>query len=359
MTDAATPAQGEPKTTAVRDGHTIDTARLETWLVEHAAGVTPPIELRQFAAGQSNPTYLIKAANGQFVMRKKPPGDLLPSAHMIEREHRIMEALGPTGVPVPAMRVFCDDPEVIGTPFFIMNHVAGRVFQDPALPGMIPAERRATFRDIAHTLARLHSVDWMAAGLGDFGKHSGYVERQVRLWTRQYDAAKTDPIADMDALIEWLPSNQPEDDHTTIAHGDYRPGNLILHPSEPRVVAVLDWELSTLGHPLCDLAYNCLPYYMPEEAGALSGLGGHDLKALGIPEEDEFIADYCAASGRNRPANWNFFVAFSFFRLASISQGVYARAINGNASAPDAMDYGARARRLAQLGWIEAQKGPI
>ena len=341
--------------TEVRAAHVIDVARLENWFRVNECGVEPPIRLGQFSAGQSNPTYLIEAANGRFVMRKKPPGDLLPSAHLIEREHRIMASLAGTGVPVPSMLALCEDDSVIGTPFFVMEHVDGRVFSDPALPGMSPAERTATFRDVAQTLARLHRVDIHTAGLSDFGKPSGYVQRQVKLWTRQYEAAKTDEIADMDALIAWLAANMPADDITTIAHGDYRMGNLILHPEEPRVVAVLDWELSTLGHPLCDLAYSALAWHMPVEAAALPGLAGLDLAALGVPEETAYIDDYCAAAGRERPSDWSFFVAFSFFRLASIAQGVYARALQGNASAPDAMDYGERAKQLAQLG--RAQTG--
>lgn len=336
--------------TEVRAAHVIDVAKLEGWFREHDCGVEPPIRLGQFSAGQSNPTYLIEAANGRFVMRKKPPGDLLPSAHLIEREHRIMAALSDSDVPVPKMLVLCEDADVIGTPFFVMEHVEGRVFSDPALPGMTPPERTATFKSVAETLARLHSVNIQSAGLCDFGKPSGYVERQAKLWTRQYEAAKTEEIADMDALIDWLAANMPTDDITTIAHGDYRLGNLILHPEEPRVAAVLDWELSTLGHPLCDLAYSALAWHMPVDAAALPGLKGHDLASLGIPDEATYIGEYCAVAGREPPSDWDFFVAFSFFRLASIAQGVYARALQGNASAPDAMDYGKRAKQLAQLG---------
>lgn len=342
---------GTPRTTPVRAAHVFDEARLAAHLAKHLDGVSRPLTIRQFEAGQSNPTFLVEAGGERLVLRKKPPGELLPSAHLIEREYRVMAALAGSAVPVPVMRLLCEDASVIGTPFYVMDYVPGRVYQDPSLPGLTTSERSAVYRSMVETLARLHDVDWRGADLADFGKHADYVARQVRLWTRQYDAAKTGDIPEMDRLMAWLPDNIPDNDEVTIAHGDYRLGNLILHPSEPRIVAILDWELSTLGHPLSDLAYNCLAYYQPGDSDVLPGLAGSDLRALGIPVEAEYVAAYCDSRGRGPIANWPFYVAFAFFRITAIVQGVYARALQGNASAPNAITYGDRAVELAKLGW--------
>lgn len=350
--------RGTAETTPVREAHRFDEARLATYLRKRISALEAPYTIRQFKAGQSNPTFLLESDEACFVLRKKPPGELLPSAHLIEREFRVMSALQETGVPVPRMHLLCEDTAIIGTPFYVMDHVPGRVYQDPSLPGLSPQERGEIYRSMVDTLARLHGVDWQAAGLGDFGKHAAYIARQIRLWTRQYEAAKTADIPEMDRLMAWLPEHIPDEDETTIAHGDYRLGNLILHPREPRVVAILDWELSTLGHPLSDLAYNCLAYHQPGDGEILPGLAGADLDGLGIPRESDYLAAYCAALGRGPIAHWPFYVAFAFFRITAIAQGVYARALQGNASAPDAMAYGKRAVELAKLGWRQVSDGP-
>ena len=341
-------------TTPVRAAHRIDQAGLERYLERHVPEATPIRAISQFAAGQSNPTYLIEGPERCFVLRKKPPGTLLPSAHLIEREYRILAALAETDVPVPQVHHLCEDPAIVGTAFYVMDYVEGSVDQDPAWPTLSPEHRLAACGSMADVLARLHSVDWRARGLGDFGKEGNYIARQIRRWTGQYEASRTDEIPAMDRLIAWLPDRIPDDDETTVVHGDYRPGNLIVHPEEPRVAAVLDWELSTLGHPLSDLAHNCLAFSIPRGTTALPGLGGADLDALGLPTEDAYRDAYCERAGRGPIADWRFYMAFGFFRMAAICQGVYARGLKGNASAPNAHEYGDRARALAELGWEKA-----
>ena len=346
---------------AVTATHRFDEGRLAAYLCaaglrEFAGGLTA----LQYQGGQSNPTYRLEADGRYFVLRKKPPGDLLPSAHLIEREYRVMKALAGTDVPVPGMIHLCEDPGVIGQAFFVMEHVEGRVPSAPGLPEVdSPDERAAIYDAMNEALARLHAVDWVAVGLGDYGKPSSYVARQVSLWTRQYEAARTDPIPAMEALVEWLPAHVPDSDaaeeETTIAHGDYRLDNMILHPTEPRVLAIVDWELSTLGHPLADLAYNCMTYHLPE--GPLwKGLGEIDCEALGIPSEEDYVAAYCRRTGRDGVPDWEFFMAFGLFRLASICQGVYARALQGNASSRNALEVGAKAPMLAEAGWSFARR---
>ncbi len=347
----------DTNTTDIREAHRFDTARLNAYLA-HALPPAGPIRaIEQFKAGQSNPTFLITSDGGRFVLRKKPPGDLLPSAHLVEREYRVQAALAETGVPVPRMRLLCEDASVIGTTFYVMDHVEGRVPHDPALPDMAEADRRAVYRSMAATMAALHTVDWHAVGLAEFGKPGAYVARQIKRWTGQYRASETDPIPAMEELIAWLPSRIPANDETTIVHGDFRPGNLILHPREPRVIAVLDWELSTLGHPLSDLAYNCLPYHLDSGSSVLPGLSGPKGRPAGIPTEEDYLAIYCERAGRPPLADWAFFLAFAFFRMAAISQGVYHRGLMGNASAPNALDFGDRARALAKAGWERASAG--
>jgi aminoglycoside phosphotransferase (APT) family kinase protein len=334
-------------TTEVRVAHRFDEAGLRAYLAARLGGIGATIKVRQFAAGQSNPTFLVESGARRFVLRKKPPGPLLPSAHLIEREHRILAALKGSAVPVPEVLLLCEDASVIGTPFYVMAYVEGRVVQDPALPGFTPAERAAVYDSMNATLAALHAIDWQALGLGDFGKPAGYIARQVALWTRQYESARREAISAMDDLIRRLPTLIPSGEETAIAHGDFRMGNLILHPSEPRIVAVLDWELSTLGHPLSDLAYNCLAYHLEAGSAILPGLVGLDLDALGIPREADYLARYAARRGRAPIERWPFYVAFALFRLASIAQGVYDRALKGNASSENAMAYGAAVPRLA------------
>ncbi len=343
--------------TEIRPGHGFDVGRLASYLSAHIDGLTADLTVRQFRGGQSNPTFLIENGTRRYVLRKKPSGQLLPSAHMIEREYRVMHALRDSNVPVIPTRLLCEDSTVIGTSFYVMDFADGRIFRDPSLPGIEPAERRAIYMEMVDVMARLHAVDWRAIGLENFGKPAGYLPRQVSLWTRQYEAAKTHAIPGMDELIAWLPANIPAGETTTIAHGDFRLENLMYHPSEPRVLGVLDWELATLGHPLADVAYNCMIWHLDPATPNLGGLAGRDLDTLGIPSEAEYIASYAASAGRGPIANYSFFLAFAFFRFASIAQGVYSRALAGNASAPNALQVGLLAAPLAELGWKAAQQG--
>src|SRR5688572_7033822 len=313
------------QTTPVRPGHEINGERLDRYLAGHLDGYRGPLEIRQFEGGQSNPTFLLHTSACDYVLRKKPPGQLLPSAHQVEREYRVMTALRETGLPVPHTYLLCTDDSIIGTPFYVMACVDGRVFRQPHLPGVSPEDRTAMYEEMADVLARLHSVDVAAVGLGDYGKPGNYYARQIARWGQQYVAAKTGEIAAMDRLMAWLPEHIPPGDETTIAHGDYRVENLIFHPTEPRVVAVVDWELSTLGHPLADLAYNCLTFHLPADALGRGDAADDDRR--GIPSESDYIAAYCRRTGRDGVPNWIFYLAFSMFRLASILQGVYARGL--------------------------------
>jgi aminoglycoside phosphotransferase (APT) family kinase protein len=340
----------------VRDNHRFDEARLEHYLREHMPNFRGPLVVRQFVGGQSNPTFLLETSDARFVMRKKPPGTLLPSAHQVEREYRIIKALAATDVPVPRVHLLCEDVGVIGTAFFVMDFVEGRIMRDPMMPDSSPHERAACYDSMNDVLARLHKVDFRAVGLGDYGRPQAYVARQLARWSKQYEASKIDEIPEMDRLIEWLGRNIPADDETTIAHGDYRMENLIFHPSQPRVVAVLDWELSTLGHPLSDLAWASRAYHCPPGIDGVLSFQGMDLQALGIPSEHEFMAAYCRRVGRASVPDLTFFVAFSFFRGAAIAQGIAMRAKLGNASGPDAALRGAKARETAELGWAVAQR---
>ena len=330
--------------------HRFDEAPLWQYLQQHLDDFELPAQLRQFQGGQSNPTYLIQTPSKKFVLRKKPPGKLLPSAHLIEREYRILRALPDTEVPVPRARVLCEDPSIIGTPFYVMDHVEGRVITGVHLPNLTPSERRAIYTDYARVGAKLHAVDYKACGLSDFGKPEGYVARQLDRWTKQYLASKTEENADMNELIAWLGAHVPANDETAIVHGDYRIGNTILHPTEPRIIAVLDWELATLGHPLSDLAYACMYYRIPPAEQGSGGLDGLDLAALGIPDEQEFLNLYCKFSGRDHIADWPFFLSFAYFRMAAITQGVYARALQGNAADQRAIKYGEHAKGFAAAG---------
>jgi len=329
----------------VREAHRFDRGALEHYMAQHVEGFAGPLVVRQFEGGQSNPTYHLAAGGREYVLRRKPPGKLLPSAHLVEREYRIITALGRTDVPVPRAYALCEDASVIGTAFYVMDFVPGRVMRDPRLPELKPSERRAVYTDMVDVLSRLHRVDWRALGLEDFGRPGNYFARQIHRWTEQYRASETETIPAMERLIAWLPEHIPGEDQTTIAHGDYRPANLIIDPAEPRVVAVLDWELSTLGHPLADLAYNCMPYRLP--AALFEGLAGTDLPALGIPSEEEYVAAYCRRAGRSRIGDWDFCLAFAMFRLAAILQGIMGRVLAGTAAAADARARGAMARPLA------------
>jgi aminoglycoside phosphotransferase (APT) family kinase protein len=286
--------------------------------------------------------------HGHFVLRKKPPGRLLHSAHQVDREYRVISALAGSGVPVPATRALCTDDSVIGQMFYVMDAVEGRVLTDATLPGMTPRERAAIFDSMNAVLARLHGVDYAAAGLSDYGKQGQYVARQLARWTRQYQETRTEEIAAMDRLAPWLLANIPDEDPTSIVHGDYRLGNLIVHPVEPRIVAVLDWELSTLGHPLCDFAYNCIGYHFDTPPHGFSGV---DFATSGIPAEAAYVASYCARTGRSGIVHWTYYLAFSLFRLAAIAQGVYKRHLDGTAASPDAVKSRDAARQRAELAW--------
>jgi aminoglycoside phosphotransferase (APT) family kinase protein len=289
------------------------------------------------------------------VLRKKPPGTLLPSAHAVEREYRVITALGETGVPVPRTFCLCEDPSVIGTPFYVMEYVAGRVLRDPTLPGMSRSERAAIYHTMNDVLARLHGIEPAALGLEDFGRPGNYFARQIARWTKQYEMSRTEEIPSMAMLVAWLPAHIPPGEETRLVHGDYRLENMIFHPQEPRILAVLDWELSTLGDPLADLAYNCILYHT--QGATTGGLVGVDFEAAGIPREADYLADYCRRTGRPKIEAWNFYLAFSLFRLAAIAQGILGRALQGNASSENARQAGGQTRFLADAAWQRVQEG--
>jgi len=341
-------------TTEIRPAHRIDQAALRRYLDGRLVGVAERFDLRQFAGGQSNPTYLLTTGAGRYVLRKKPPGTLLPKAHAVEREYRVMAALADTAVPVPAMRLLCEDADIIGTAFYVMDYVEARVETDPALPSLSGDERKPLYRSVIGTLAALHTVDPAAVGLGDYGRPSGYVERQFKAWSKAYRATETETVAEMDALIDWIPRNLPMADETAIVHGDFRMGNLMLAPDAPRVAAVLDWELSTLGHPLSDLGYFCTPFHLPNGIKGVRGLRGLDWAARELPDRDWVVEIYCGLTGRDGVPEMDFYVAFNLFRLAAILQGVYARALAGNAANDDAAEVGGRAGLMARTGWAIA-----
>jgi len=335
--------------TSVREAHRFDEAALARYLSEHVEGFEGPMKVEQFEGGQSNPTFRLEAGGRHYVVRKQPPGELLPSAHQVDREYRVMKALQDTDVPVPRMYALCEDTDVIGTKFYVMEWVDGRVFTETRLPELEPRERRAIYLDLARVLAKLHNVDPESVGLGDFGKPGNYYERQIGRWSKQYLASKTEEIEAMDKLMDWLPKNIPEQPKTVIVHGDYRLGNTLIHPTEPRIVAVLDWELSTLGDGLADLGYICQDYH--GESYEDMGLAGADLEALGIPGEQEMVDEYCRHAGIERIDNWPFYLIYNMFRSAAIIQGVYKRGVDGNASSEKALEFKEAARMRAQRAW--------
>ena len=348
-------AQGiNPGATLVAPVHPIDEAALAAYLRAHVAAFSGSIGVEQFQGGQSNPTYRVTAGRRRFVLRRKPPGKLLPSAHAIDREYRVMAALADTDVPVAKMIALCDDDAVIGTAFYLMEYVEGRVLWDPTLPGLTPAARAAHYAELNRVQAALHKVDYRAAGLGDFGKPGHYIERQIARWSKQYEAGGAERIPSMDALIGWLPQHVPPGDETSIVHGDFRLDNVIFHPTEPRVLAVLDWELATLGHPLSDFAYQVMAWRLAP--GQFRGLKGADFAALGIPTEAEYVAAYCRRTGRASIPNWEFYLIFNMFRIAAILHGVLARALQGNAASRNAFEQGGRARLVADVAWDMAQR---
>lgn len=328
---------------------TPDGAALADWLVAGIPGFRGPFELRKFSGGQSNPTYLLEARSGRYVLRRQPPGTLLQSAHAVDREYRVLQALHGGAVPVAEPLALCRDTSIIGGMFYLMQHVEGRIFWDPALPELEAPARRPIFEEIMRVLAAIHDVDLDAAGLGDFGHPGNYFERQTARWTRQYRAAETARLDAMEYLIDWLPAHLPPDDgRVSLIHGDYRLDNLIFDPVAPAVRAVLDWELSTLGHPLADLAYFCVCLRLPR-TGRVKGLAGLPLGELGIPDESELIAAYCARRSMPEIPHWEFYLAFSLFRLAAICQGVLKRALDGNAASDRALATGAMAGTLAGM----------
>ncbi len=339
----------------VSPAHRFDEARLLDWLRLNATFMSGHMTVQQFEGGQSNPTFLLQGEHGSFVLRKKPPGKLMPSAHAIDREFRVLKALEHTSVPTPKPILYCDDDTVIGSAFYIMEFVEGRILTDPLLSASTPIERAALYDSMNQTLAELHMVDWRAAGLDDYGKAEGYFARQIARWQKQYEAARIEPIPDLDALLAWLLLNIPADESAAIAHGDFRIGNLVFHPREPRVVAVLDWELSTIGHPFADLAYNCMTYHLLKDDPVAPGFIGANLSALGIPSESEYVSQYGRRTGRDPAPLWRFAMAFSLFRTAAIQQGVYVRSLQGNANSDMAARFGESCRRVAAAGWKVAQ----
>jgi aminoglycoside phosphotransferase (APT) family kinase protein len=337
--DPSQPSIGE-----VRANNRFDLAPLEAWFRANVEPPGEPLRINQFQRGASNPTFLLTAGDRRWVMRKKPPGQLLASAHQVDREFRVMSALGSIGFPVPRMRALCEDTSIVGTAFYVMDFLEGRIFRNARLPGMAPAERAAIYDNLNETLARLHGVDIAAVGLADYGRPGNYFQRQMDRWTRQYRGAETDHIPEMERLMAELPGLLPTDDETAIAHGDYRMENVMYHPTEPRIIAVLDWELSTLGHPLADIAYGCILYHSESESwGTLQGV---DLVKAGIPSESEYVAAYCRRTGRDGIPGFNSLLAFSMFRLASIGQGVYKRNLTGIGNA-DASGDNSHTRHLA------------
>jgi aminoglycoside phosphotransferase (APT) family kinase protein len=360
-------------TRAVADSHRFDDQALAAYLAAHLPGFAGPLTVEQFKGGQSNPTYKLITPKRAYVMRAKPgpSAKLLPSAHAIEREFKVMAGLAGSAVPVPEMLLLCEDESVLGRAFYIMGFVEGRVLWNQALPDFSNAQRAEIYDEMNRVIAALHSTDLVACGLADYGKPGNYFERQIGRWSKQYlassgsDGAEPAPIDAMQRLMDWLPANIPasacDESQVSIVHGDYRLDNLVFHPTEPRVLAVLDWELSTLGHPLADFSYHCMSWHIPP--GAFRGIGGLDVAALGIPSESDYIRRYCERTGRDSArvdalvTDWNFYMAYNLFRIAGILQGIARRVVDGTASSAQAKAAGAGARPLAELGWAFAQRG--
>lgn len=352
MADASSDFAG---TTPVREAHRIDEAALDRWMHEHVSGYQGPLQVDQFKGGQSNPTYRLRTPGATYVLRRKPPGVLLKGAHAVEREARVMQAMGSVGFPVPRIHGLCTDDAVIGSWFFVMDMVEGRIFWDASF-STAPREARAACMDAMNdTLARLHGLDHAALGLADYGRAGGYVSRQITRWSRQYledELAGRHPA--MDKLVEWLPQHLPARDETTLTHGDFRADNMIFHPTEPRVLAVLDWELSTLGDPLADFAYHAMMFRMPPDI--LGGIAGRNLAADGLPDESAYVAAYCRRTGRDGIADLDYYIAFNMFRFAAILHGIKGRAARGTAASADAQAMGERFARVADLAWAQASR---
>ena len=328
----------------------LDLTHLDTWIRAHVPAFDGPLQAEKFAGGQSNPTFKLTAGDNQYVLRRKPQGVLLASAHAVDREFQVLSALSATNVPVPTPVALCEDESVIGSMFYIMEYLEGRIFWDPALPEVSDEDRGEIYDQMNLVMANMHMVDLNEVGLRDYGKPGNYFERQIGRWTKQYRAAETETIADMEKLMDWLPKNMPKDDgQVALVHGDYRLDNMIFHPTEPKIIAVLDWELSTLGHPLADLAYQLMAWQFPREAG-INGLAGMDREKLNIPDDESYIKRYCERTGQSGIEDWNFYMAFCFFRLASITQGIRKRAQIGTASSPEAAAKAAMVEPLSSMG---------
>lgn len=344
-------------TRPVSEKQKFDVNALQAYLREHVEGFSGEISVEQFKGGQSNPTFKLTAGGRHYVLRTKPgpAAKLLASAHAIDREFRVMDALNKAGFPAARQYTLCLDESIIGRAFYLMEFVEGRVLWDQSLPGMSPAERGAIYDEMNRVIAQLHTIDYAAIGLADYGKPGNYFARQIDRWSKQYKASETETIEAMDHLIEWLPRNIPQGDDTSIVHGDYRLDNMIFHPTEPRVLAVLDWELSTLGHPLADFSYHCMSWHIAP--GQFRGIAGLDHAALGIPSEEAYIAKYCERTGKRIDrADWNFYLAYNMFRLAGILQGIMKRYVDGTASSEQALKAGKSARPMAEMGWSYARK---
>ena len=343
-------------TTAVREGHRFDVDQLREYMVSHVESFEGPLEVEQFKGGQSNPTYMLDAGSGRYVLRRKPPGKLLKSAHAVDREFRIISALYAADFPVPRPYVLCKDEAVIGTMFYIMECMDGRIFWEPDLPGCDPAERAAIYDDVNATLAKLHGLDYRKLGLEDYGKPGNYFARQISRWSGQYRASETSRIEAMDRLIDWLPGHIPAEESASIVHGDFRLDNMVVHPDEPRVIAVLDWELSTIGHPLADFTYHLMTWQMPDIGIGSAGLVGKDLDDLGIPDIESYTRRYCERTGRETIGNSDFYSAFNFFRIAAILQGIAGRVRDGTAASAQAGQAARAVEPLATLGWKYAAR---
>jgi aminoglycoside phosphotransferase (APT) family kinase protein len=333
--------------------HEFDRGRLSAWLGDHVEDFAGDLSVAQFRGGQSNPTYKLTTPTRSFVLRRKPPGQLLPMAHAVDREFRVLRALAGTGMPVPRVHALCEDDSIIGSAFYVMDFVEGRVFWDQRLPGLTRPERAAIFDSMNDTIARLHGVDPIAVGLEGYGRVGNYMARQISRWTKQYRASETEAIAAMNRLIDWLPAHLPPEGETRIVHGDFRMDNLIFHPTEPRVVAVLDWELSTLGDPIADFAYHLMAWRIAPEL--FRGLAGIDFAGLGIPDEATYVAAYCRRTGRASVPDRDYYIVFNLFRIAAILQGIAKRAVDGTAANANAVEVGRRAGPLAEQAWALAE----
>lgn len=338
----------------VTEAHRFDVERLADYLAAHVVGFAGPLDVRQFKGGQSNPTYLLSTPGKRYVLRRKPPGKLLPSAHAVEREYAVMSALGPTGFPVPKTHLLCPDESVIGTAFFVMDHVEGRIFWNGRLPELGTQERAALYDSMNATLARLHTTDHRAIGLAEYGKEGAYVARQIARWTKQYRLSETRRIEEMEKLIDWLPQHLPHDETTRLVHGDYRLDNLIMARDTPKIVAVIDWELSTLGDPLADFAHHLMQWrLLPGNRG---GFLGYDFSGTGIPDEREYVGRYCERTQRKEIPNLDYYLAYNMFRLAAIIQGIAGRVRDGTAASAEAAEEAKLAEPLAQSAWECARR---